>query len=251
MEKTQDEIRIQSHNMSVKEVRDIGLKQAGSVREKISQVPGNRTKALKDKYFIEDGLKNYMVDEHEQHVYHVAQETRSFNAILGTRLSSSLIQKYTVDDWKFMNGGRGTINVSGFIGMTVEILHDPTFKGAPEEGQQDDIDEVVQMIKTASPEKLKGIAESLEKEKADIAAEREKLRIEREQLEAMKEQSLVEANDDSLKLVKSVGDVANESMTISQLSTMAEEHNIDLGSASKKADILAILKSSTVPFKGE
>lgn len=63
---------------------------------------------------------NYIVPEGEEHLYHVIQEVKKFNAETGKRLSRPMLQKYGKKEYEGIV--QRQLKLQGY---TVEVLHKP------------------------------------------------------------------------------------------------------------------------------
>ena len=63
---------------------------------------------------------NYIVPEGEEHLYHIIQEVKKFNAETGKRLSRPMLQKYGKKEYEGIV--QRQLKLQGY---TVEVLHKP------------------------------------------------------------------------------------------------------------------------------
>lgn len=98
-------------------------------------VQGNKAKNLEGDALYGD-FSNYELPDYEQGHYHVVVEGKNFSQQTGARISKPYVQKYTIEAWRAIQSGPGS------LGLTMNILHDPTF-----DGQKDVEDKTVVEIK--------------------------------------------------------------------------------------------------------
>lgn len=98
-------------------MRDLQLKQ---MHKEVKMVQANNASDIKDPYFKED-YGDWMIEQTELHLFHVAIESRSFKSVGVTpeRISVPRIQKYSPEVFAALNKGQG------FTGMVVHVLHNP------------------------------------------------------------------------------------------------------------------------------
>ena len=86
----------------------------------VEMVPANNATDIKDPYFKEE-YEGHEIPAHEQHLFHVVQESRTFKTVstVPEKLSKALLQKYTPAVFHAME------KAQGFVGQVVHILHNP------------------------------------------------------------------------------------------------------------------------------
>lgn len=95
---------------------------------------------------------NYIVPEGEEHLYHVIQEVKKFNAETGKRLSRPMLQKYGKKEYEGIV--QRQLKLQGY---TVEVLHKPV--------------QAVQNAKTVTATDNSKVVSKLESELAALKAE--------------------------------------------------------------------------------
>lgn len=96
--------------------------------------------------------ENYIVPDGEEHLYHVIQEVKKFNAETGKRLSRPVVQKYGKKEYESIV--QRQLKLQGY---TVEVLHKPV--------------QVAQNAKTATATDNSKAVSKLESELAALKAE--------------------------------------------------------------------------------
>ena len=118
----------QSHGLSHREIKELGIRQANSLT--IETIPGNNGRAsdqINDKFFKQYIAENfegvYRLPIHERTYIHIITESRLFHSQSGERLSVPQIQKHDVKMYDFLRSN------FGFIGKSSHILHYPETMG--------------------------------------------------------------------------------------------------------------------------
>lgn len=261
MEKTED--LIQAHGKTIGEMRQIALKQSGQIPGGLKKFTPNNVQNLKDKHFIEDGLQNHMVDEHETGIYHVAQETRSFNPISGEKLSKGFVQKYDVQTFKFMRDNRG------FEGQSIFVLHDPTLEVKEEapindSGSQDlglrDTPEFMELAEMCEDLDIeieendnvislnKKIAKAMTSHLSEFRKRSQDLEVREQQLKEQQENATdkTDLKEEPKEVLLSQFVQITDDMTVAELQSIADAHKIELGSRDSKAIILQKLREAKI-----
>ena len=85
---------------------------------KVKTVKANFVENLTDQYFKKE-YGGHHIPAHEQHLYHLAMEARTFDTGTGEKLSRSRVVVLTQENYASMK------ETHGFAGETVAILHNP------------------------------------------------------------------------------------------------------------------------------